>query len=560
MADWKSALRQVRKILAGANEDSGSQTTVGKPLSRPAVQTKAPIQNGKSITVMPSVEAFRRPVMPKEPPGGSLASSMQRKVTPASHPARPAPVSETLPEHKGVPASFVALSGSSLTRQKYFKMPEKWVADGAMTQLSTGHDNTAVDIVIGLDFGTSYTKAAVGLRDQILPVSWEGISSMADGYLLPTEYSLLGDGSCQLGQAPTVSIEHVRQRLKHPFINPAVSQASIATASIFVALVLRYIRAWVYLKHGKKIGRSKIRWILNIGAPSNGLESDRLERAYRRLGATAWILSQRGAAIGPDDALRVAEQAVNDQLPDGLFDLCVRPEFVAQIAGYVQSPQRKPGLHALVDVGGGTLDVVTFIVHEQDGEDVFPFLVPEVKPLGTQMLDTNRLVDALNVEPNRLPDELEPVLDAGEFARKSGVPEAHVCKRDRVFWEAVEDVVKTVFYKTKARRYRLSNAWTDGLTTFISGGGAKVDGYRNSVRCGGESQARLVNLMPLPRHGRVADFSGGVDEYQRISVACGLALDAFTLGHIRPAREVEDDLATALPVAERADRDELYPH
>jgi len=49
-------------------------------------------------------------------------------------------------------------------------------------------------------------------------------------------------------------------------------------------------------------------------------------------------------------------------------------------------------------------------------------------------------------------------------------------------------------------------------------------------------------------------------EYQRVSVACGLAQDAFTLGRVVPAKEVEDDRpVTPTRRASRPDRDELYP-
>lgn len=240
--------------------------------------------------------------------------------------------------------------------------------------------------------------------------------------------------------------------------------------------------------------------------------------------------------------------------------MSILPEFVAQIAGYVQSSQRNRGLHALVDVGGGTLDVVTFIVHQRDDEDVFPFLVPEIRVLGTQMLYQNRLVDAPAYDAGLLPDELAPVLEPDEFAKVCGLPKEHALARDGVFWNAVRDTVRGVFYKTRQRRYRLADAWTEGLPLFLTGGGSKAGGYAKSAKEGGEREARLVNLMPLPPHPRLADFSGGTDDYQRISVACGLAQDAFAIGKLVPARDVEDDEAPRGPTIERPDRDELYPH
>lgn len=101
----------------------------------------------------------------------------------------------------------------------------------------------------------------------------------------------------------------------------------------------------------------------------------------------------------------------------------------------------------------------------------------------------------------------------------------------------------------------------DGLKeAFLTGGGSQVAGYGTSVKSAGERHARMLNLMPLPLHPRLADFTGGNSEYQRISVACGLALDAFSLGQIVPAKDLHDDVALRKQVAERPDRDELYPH
>src|ERR1035437_4050320 len=99
-------------------------------------------------------------------------------------------------------------------------------------------------------------------------------------------------GQVFIGQNEHATSEEIRSDLKLPFISSAVFRASIESAGIFLALVLRYIRAWVYHHHATKIGTATIRWQLNIGSPSNGLENKRLEDAYRTLAATAWIRSQ----------------------------------------------------------------------------------------------------------------------------------------------------------------------------------------------------------------------------------------------------------------------------
>ncbi|GAB2948781.1 hypothetical protein GCM10027182_16310 [Aquaspirillum soli] len=204
------------------------------------------------------------------------------------------------------------------------------------------------------------------------------------------------------------------------------------------------------------------------------------------------------------------------------------------------------------------MDVVTFIVHDRDGEDVFPFLVPEIRALGTQMLNQNRLVEAPEHEDSKLPDELQPVLSASEYAKSTGLLEDHIALRDNVFWREVHSTVHRVFQHTKRNRYRLSEAWTKGLPVFLTGGGGSVEGYQKSVKSGGLNCAPVMNLMLLPKHPKLADFSGTTSDYQRVSVACGLAQDAFSLGQLIPAGQVENDNNPVHCIADRPDRDELY--
>lgn len=573
MSDWKSALKALKREMFGVKGEGDSpakgskydaRSVVAKPKPNPII-TRSPSSKASTTETGRHLKSTQASVKPRVPV--QVPVSPKTLVTRVPQPLKvqdPAQIQAPLappsrPKPRGVPGTFQIQPNSNLTRQANFKIPDAWVRRGSCTQLPRQAKSAgAIDVFIGLDFGTSYTKAAVGLKDQIFVVDWHGVAAGADRYLLPSEYSILADGSCQVGQAPDVSVDQVRQRLKHPLIDPAVSSASLANAAVFLALVLRYIRAWVFFHHGEKLGGSSIRWMLNIGAPSNGLENDRHHRAYLKMCSSAWSMSISDLEPTADQAVELIRGWQPGDLPKDLIDLNVLPEFVAQIAGYVQSAQRQRGLHALVDVGGGTLDVVTFIVHEREGEDVFPFLVPEIRALGTQMLYQNRLVEAPEYEKGKLPDELQPVLDTADYAKSTGLPADHIALRDNVFWGEVHSTVHRVFHHTKRNRYRLSEAWTQGLPVFLTGGGGSVEGYKKSVQLGGHRCAPVMNLMLLPKHPKLAEFSGTTSDYQRVSVACGLAQDAFSLGQLIPAGQVEDD-GNAMPcIADRPDRDELY--
>lgn len=449
------------------------------------------------------------------------------------------------------------LSPKKLHRQQFFKYPDSWVENGAKTQISHKEFISYVDVYIGIDFGTSFTKAAIGLMDKIYPVEWSGVSKFNQMYLLPSEYCILSDQSVFLGQHPQANYLNLKTNLKLPFINNEnLSNVDIQPSSIFLAQIIKYIRGWTYHNYIDLLQNKKIRWHLNLGAPSNGLEDLTLKNTYLRLAKDSWGKSNI------NNPHTVINSDFNHLESLDSVSVEVFPEFVAQMAGYMQSSQRTAGLHALIDVGGGTLDVVTYIVHQdQENEDVFPFLVPEVKPLGTQIL-TSKRIEIKEVSQNTPAiDELEPVLDAYSFAKLVSVPSELITNVDDDFSEKISALITKVFRLTKNRRYRLSDAWVTGVRTFFTGGGSNSTFYKNAIKNAKPQSKGGLILIPLPKHPKLDKFKGDDKDYQRISVACGLAQDSFTLGKVRPAKEVEDDIeqVAQLTLRERLDRDDLYP-
>lgn len=552
MADLRSELLRLRdqiKITSRASTIDVTQAPTPRASQAESAGTQLRRPSNSPRCVEPPTQP---PVQARRPSSqtGVIRSTAQQSKKPST------PTPPRTPLLAPVPTIFGPLPQMPLTRCDRFLQPEAWVAAGGKTQhVEFGHRG-AVDIYIGLDFGTSFTKAAVGFKDKIYPVSWAGVSKTSPDYLLPSEFTEAEDGSLFIGQLPSVDASRVRHDLKLPFLNPAVSTSSITTAATFLALVLRYIRAWVYRYHGATLGASHLRWQLNIGAPSNGPDDKRLIQAYRTLAAMAW----RRSIECDVTRLALVEEAPwreGDQLQD-LVDLQVHAEFVAQMAGYMQSPQRQRGLHALVDVGGGSLDVVTFIVHRVDEEDTFPFLVPQVHPLGTHGILQNRLVGSASANAMVGIDALAPVPSAEDFARATGLSDAHVTDRDALYRETFSSVIKSVFEKTKARRYRLSDAWQAGVRTFFTGGGSGTQLCQAALHTARVPSEKGLRVIQLPAHKNLDGFSGTLQDYQRISVACGLAQDAFTLGRIIPANAVDDDAVATVAIRDRPERDDIY--
>jgi hypothetical protein len=449
-----------------------------------------------------------------------------------------------------------------LTRTSEFKTPDIWVSRGESSQLTPQASGLRREIYIGLDFGTAFTKAAVQFMDNIYPIDWMGVAKLQEKYLLPTEYSEAPNLECFLGQHPDSSPQQLHANLKRSFITNSVSENSLAKASVFLALVLQYVRGWVYHHHAAKLGSAPIGWYLNIGIPSDVLDKDKHARHYTRLADIAWTLSlEQHSEITFNRASELLNKSTKRN-PD-LREIAPIPELVAQLAGYSKSASKQRGLHALVDIGGGTVDMVTFNVHEADGDDVFPFFVANVKPLGSYAFLANRFQKLLT-NASVLGSDIQNILPAKDFSKFSGTPLRSIEDADKNFFRNFQLEFETVLGTTHKRRYPSSPNWRTGIRTFISGGGALILGYPEAIRESHRPQNCPLITMDLPPHPKVVDIEKHRANYNRISVACGLTFDSDSLGTIRPASEVDDATpliitVNGLPVRERPDRDELYP-
>lgn len=489
---------------------------------------------------------------------GHLAVSQRRRgvaATNASTLAAPAVGGPAVLESLDKRESFVALPRAE--RIPISSSIAAWLRLGAQEQVAPGASDV-VPIVVGLDFGTAFTKASVGLLDKLLPVDWSGLG-LASGanYLLPSEFVVDGSSACVLAvPKSSAAIRETATDLKLPLLRPDVAAIEVERATIFLALVLQYVRAWIFEKQAGKLQGRRIRWLLNLGTPCNGWETSDVKRRYQTIAEAAWLLSL--AEIGTityELASSVVSDVTRDPGSDALPVCEVIPEFVAQLASYMQSPQRQDGLHALADVGGGTLDFVTFNVVVKEGDQRFPFLVPEVKPLGVHTLLSRRIAEC-GVE-SQLPADVDDVVDPTAFAKFCGCALETVEKSDDQVRDEVSSLGTSVLSRTKSRRDPLSQNWKGVLRLFLTGGGSTLEVYKNGVAglsFPGSGQLIVETLQP---HPSLDEYAGEAETYHRISVACGLALDPFSLGKVVPASEVGDFQVPRTAVA-RPDRDELW--
>lgn len=389
-------------------------------------------------------------------------------------------------------------------------------------------------LVIGLDFGTAFTKVVVSdsLRKYAIPLAEvDGLLA----YLLPSAIWRSETGVYSI--SPSLGVRLTG--LKMPLIEDELGPDEAVHVAVYLAYVLRRVRGFILGEKEEVYRNRRIDWYINAGIPTDTFHQSKRTNRYKEVIRAAWSLSTTSAPITESLARAVLEGGIPDADLEVIDSdaIALVPEFAAQVVGYVRSPLRQADLHLLVDVGAGTLDVTVFNVHDVEGEDKFPIFARAVESMGTHKLIQHRM-DAVGENPEV--DPFTNVPPRPNFAALLGVNEDDLADVDRGFKAKVVEAVSGRLTYTKQHRYPLSKAWETGVPTFACGGGAKCDVYTECLvkpERIGRFRTRPMRL-PLPND---LDAPGLVPiDFDRLSVAYGLSFDKFDIGEVIPEFDIEN--------------------
>ena len=392
-------------------------------------------------------------------------------------------------------------------------------------------DNEGELAIIGLDFGTAFTKAVVRFGGRDYAVEWGRVARLEgrDKYLMPTCFSEDESGRVVLG-AKTAGGWKTHQGIKMALLQATNAEspdpASVNAAILFVSQAMRYVQRWTR-ENATRARDTRMRWRLHMGLPSAVAEGP-LQSLFLSIGSVGYRMAMAPGPLRRSSIAGFATQSIPQ--------VAVLPELQAQLNVYHRSKQRQDDLHVLVDVGAGTLDCAFFLDHKTDARgDVIAVLGCRVERLGAHYLLAALAGTAGEKCEWRDGDSS---LDNAAIAARTGDEPADIDGRRGKYRSRFEKVFEDS-YQGAYRCYRNGpvNLKEQPLRVFMCGGGSRIEGVWRIVER--NLQAQFV------KHGRVNGFrltelpcpdSGsfvydGID-YDRMSVAHGLCETKINLGTI----------------------------
>lgn len=550
MSDWKEQLRKIKQTLFTESPKKKGKRPIQGLIEKPAYIDFVP----PASWLEGSLKVGR-----STPPCTTSAPKTQKPSLSRSSSADHVKDQREAASQTKAPTKRQLEFRLRINPNRSLAMPE-WAEEGRSLQ-HPDHQGpkSSMTIRIGLDFGTAFTKVVIRAGHDLIPVDWSMVTGDASDigrYVMPGFIYRSRDGEYHWrGQSKS----EILANLKLSSIETSKTDECPTATLAYLALVIRYARAFLYQQTeiGRMLAARSLRWELNIGCPTEPHERPEVVARLQRIARIAWQLA--GIDNLHDSNIEAAWQ--NNQVDVGLeTDPGVVPEFVAQIAGYLGSSQVREGLHALIDIGAGTLDMATFniVLPSNNSETLprIPIFFSAVRPLGTHYLNSNRY-SSLGLEPAW--DDAAPIEPASDFSRRYGCDPDRVNAVDSNFIDQVKTLITCVIdgTRTNLRGDPGSRAWSEGLPMFITGGGAECELYRRAIYA---AQSELKQQMSSPSRFRFIELDPvgarfPEDPKGRLSVAIGLTEDTESIARIIPHREIGP---IERSVRERPDHSELY--
>lgn len=399
--------------------------------------------------------------------------------------------------------------------------------------------------ILGLDFGTAFTKAVVRWAGRHYAVDWSEVVEGDDHHLLASVFSEAPDGRCVLG-ANQASGWSVREGIKLQLLSLETMNVDgrMVDAVIFIALAFRHVDGW--LRRTSRETLKGLRWRLHVGLPTRSWDNDATTETFKTVAQAGRVLACMPGAVTRAAAMKALQMTHEVDRPA----VDVFPEFACQLYAYLLSSERREDLHALVDIGAGTLDVAYFNVFMKDGEALLPIFASEVDKLGAHYLIA--ALSGASGGPVWADDESS--LSDEEVGQKIGCSPNDVFGRRSLYLSSIAQLFNDVTQEAK-KAYPTSPAWANSVRLFLCGGGSRIPSLRKRFeKISAQAPSVLGIKFQVSELVKPRDLVGKLNSgFDRLSVAYGLSQLAVEIGQVMRSATLEP--ITQREFSDRVDRD-----
>ena len=441
----------------------------------------------------------------------------------------------------------------------------RFLKEGAVDSQFSGPKMGEIELIIGLDLGTSNTKVVIGdpASRRFFAVPFDFDSS--NPYLVPTILGVDEYGDTIVGLK---SGYKRHQSLKLKLMQEESSAGLISTLcqhlTAFIGHVLRYSIRWFMKEHKDAYGDMSLLWRLSIGAPAAKLKLKKLKFVFEKFAIAGCQLALSDkSTISVKDAERFFQSVTADKaaiysgqqryskflaLGSDEGVVVVVPEIAAQVVGFYRSRQWDPSypFTFVLDVGAGTVDAAVFsLVSPSFSENDLKFCAFScaVEELGMVNLHLRRIKFLEDYLPEDAVDkseiraylrELESSLfsnlripaSVSEYINNVEIRSDTRLNVDKKFQSDLSRKIYDPVLVGALQKSQGDSGWKN-LRTIICGGGGRSPSYKKFV----ENVARhskikaIITQMSKPSGLQAPGLPA--DEFDRISVAYGLAQGTY---------------------------------
>jgi hypothetical protein len=411
------------------------------------------------------------------------------------------------------------------------------------------------DIVIGVDYGTRFTKIAVGTgRERRV---WETDTGKR---LIPSVVYVATYGTVVSypDRPPPASdkIEYLKMllvdrgddvfRSVRPRVNgKPMNEAVRPLAAAFLSGLVRHVRASLLRKH-PDLGRRRVNWFINVGAPVQHCDSH--PQSFKEVAAVAfhWATQNGPTRIKLNELCEVYKHAARS-LDVNSSPASVVPELTAALHEFVRDPNRADDLYGFFDIGGGTIDGAIFRINRSGVGLPLRIHAARVDHAGSMAISRTMLAEMFS----RLSHYIESTLLGHQQRPNIIIPLAEplAFRDNQSARDEIQNLVATVIGGARRHLYgqmfspRVDATASDTrpLRVFLAGGGASSAWYRAAI----EQTFSDRNLHQFGLTGirseivaKPLDYQG--NDFPRFVIALGLADASAALSDAQLPSQMQD--------------------